>query len=109
MGQSPTDVDLEVGHLKERIRLLEAMLRHSRDLLFSLDEEGRILSVNEAVERVLGYTEQELAGTAFDDLIAPESLKTTTQLRASIRNRVGESVNIDLHRERRIVIGRDLA
>ena len=109
MSDSPADRAFEIRQLRERVRVLEATLRHSKNLLFSVDEEGRITGVNDTVEQVLGFSEQELTGTPFDDLIAPASLQSVTELHAAMRTRSGKTVDIELHRERRIVVGLDRA
>jgi len=41
-----------------------------KDLLFLLDPEGRIISVNPAVYNVLGYSDEDLAGKPLDSFFA---------------------------------------
>ncbi|CAN5137718.1 hypothetical protein BH09ACT12_BH09ACT12_26230 [soil metagenome] len=48
------------------------MLEHHPHGFFSLDREGRITSINRAALAQGGYTEDELKGTSFIDLVAPE-------------------------------------
>jgi PAS domain S-box-containing protein len=48
------------------------LVEHSQDLLCTHDLEGRLLSVNPAPARVLGYSVEELLQIPMRDLIAPE-------------------------------------
>lgn len=50
------------AELEEQRINLSAVFDALEDFLFILDEQGRILRVNPAVERCLGYTQQELLG-----------------------------------------------
>jgi PAS domain S-box-containing protein len=48
------------------------IVEHSQDLLCIHDLEGRLLAVNPAPARVLGYSVKELLGISMRELIAPE-------------------------------------
>src|SRR5271169_3465817 len=48
------------------------LVEHSQDLLCIHDLEGRLLSVNPAPARVLGYSVEEILQIPMRDLIAPE-------------------------------------
>jgi PAS domain S-box-containing protein len=49
----------------------------SLDGIFSVNPEGRFLSANPAVERISGYTEDELCNLNFLDICAPEYREET--------------------------------
>jgi len=49
------------------------LVEHSQDLICIHDLEGRILSVNQAVARLLGYEAQELLQKNVTDVLAPEA------------------------------------
>lgn len=94
--------------VEAELRLRESEERFSR--LFeraplgyqSLDAEGRILEVNEAWQEALGYKKEEVLGTWFGDLLAPEELESfrerfprfvacgTTHVELRMRQRSGE-------------------
>jgi PAS domain S-box-containing protein len=59
---------------EERYRL---HFENVSDVLFSLDEQGRFLSVSPSIERILGYRPDELLGKSFVELglVAPEYLE----------------------------------
>jgi PAS domain S-box-containing protein len=47
----------------------ERFFAHSLDILCVLDESGRIRSINPAIERTLGYEQQEVIGRHFADFV----------------------------------------
>lgn len=56
-------------------RALERYARlteHLTETVYELDPEGQVLSMSRAVETLLGYTPEELIGTHYSTLIAPE-------------------------------------
>src|ERR1051325_7470096 len=63
------------------------------DALFVCDREGRIQLVNATVERVLGFTQEELVGRRIEDLlaVAEDATLTNGMRRRTIRERVPPS------------------
>ncbi len=59
---------------EERYRL---HFENVTDVIYSVDLESRVLSISPSVERVLGYTPEELVGKRFPELniLAPECLE----------------------------------
>ena len=57
---------------------LQAMLDRATDGAVTLDAAGRILSLNEAAERLFGYHQNEIAGESALMLLAPHSHPETT-------------------------------
>ncbi len=49
-------------HIREWEGRYQVVVEHSSDLIFILDEDGRVLNVNEAAIRTLGYSERRFAG-----------------------------------------------
>ncbi|CAN5696069.1 hypothetical protein BH23GEM11_BH23GEM11_10010 [soil metagenome] len=52
---------------------LADFLEHAHDLIHSADPEGRILYVNEAWKRRLGYTDDEVASLRIRDIVHPDN------------------------------------
>jgi two-component system cell cycle sensor histidine kinase/response regulator CckA len=102
------EFDCEIRQLKDRVRLLEAMVCHSTELIFILDSQSCITGLNEAAERVLGYSEEELTGRHFDELIFPLSLANGPQMEAVLTAKEGSAIPVEIRKERRIVIAHDL-
>jgi len=48
------------------------LFENANDIVYTLDLRGNFTSVNQAAEGVSGYSREELLGTAFADLVAPE-------------------------------------
>ena len=63
--------------MEKNLRLEEQRLRgvteNIKDLIFTIDVEGKITYVNKAVIDVLGYSEKELIGEIYYDLLLVES------------------------------------
>lgn len=63
--------------MEKNLRLEEQRLRgvteNIKDLIFTIDVEGKITYVNKAVIDVLGYSEEELIGEIYYDLLLVES------------------------------------
>jgi diguanylate cyclase (GGDEF)-like protein/PAS domain S-box-containing protein len=48
------------------------LFENATDIIYTYDFEGRLLSINRAVERIAGYTKAEALQMKITDLIAPE-------------------------------------
>lgn len=71
--------------LAESRRQLEAahdanqlIMDNSQDVICSIDEHGRFLSVNAASEELWGYSPQELIGRKYMDLVHPDDQQRTS-------------------------------
>lgn len=60
-------------NLKLEEQRLRGVTENIKDLIFTIDVEGKIRYVNKAVIDVLGYTEEELIGKVYYDLLLVES------------------------------------
>ncbi len=60
------------AEVKESSEKYWDLFEKSRDILFTVDGEGRLTVVNESTERFLGRTKRELTGTNFLDLLNEE-------------------------------------
>lgn len=60
-------------NLKLEEQRLRGVTENIKDLIFTIDVEGKISYVNKAVIDVLGYTEEELIGKNYYDLLLVES------------------------------------
>ena len=61
--------DITVRKLAENeLRLAQFSLEHASEGLFLMDSQGRILRVNEAAYRSLGYTREELCSMSIPDI-----------------------------------------
>ncbi len=60
--------------------LRQAMLDRSPDLVFLLGADGRFLSINDAVERLLGYRKDRLVGEHFSRIVLEDDLELARNL-----------------------------
>ena len=60
------------AEVKESSEKYWDLFEKSRDILFTVDREGRLMVVNESMERFLGRTKRDLIGTSFLDLLNEE-------------------------------------
>lgn len=60
--------------LRESEERYRAVTETAQDAIFTIDRDSKILMVNSAVERIFGYTPEELIGKCLDVLI-PESMR----------------------------------
>ncbi|MDB5016711.1 MAG: cph1 4 [Mucilaginibacter sp.] len=70
--------------LEETKAKVEKIMDSSLDMICSVDEDGRILSVSAASETILGYKPEELIGKMLFDFIYQEDLEKTKQMAASV-------------------------
>jgi PAS domain S-box-containing protein len=57
----------------------ERIMAFSRDILCSIDDQGRFIAVNPASETILGYRPDELVGQPYDTLLPPEDRQATAE------------------------------
>jgi PAS domain S-box-containing protein len=94
--------------LVETTERYHALFDEHPDGVFSLSLDGRFTSANEAAERLSGYTEDELRGLTFADLLPPAEVGSVRQsfddvlarrprhLQARMRRRDGGLVDLSL-------------
>jgi PAS domain S-box-containing protein len=62
---------------EEKLRASEeqyrSLIEEARDAIFTLSTEGKILGVNQAVEKITGFTHEQLIGRNFTDPLHPEN------------------------------------
>jgi PAS domain S-box-containing protein len=71
--QDVTQRRLAGQRLRESEQRYRSLFDHHPDAVFSFDARGNFTSVNAACERLTGYRAEQLIGTSFVPLIAPES------------------------------------
>jgi PAS domain S-box-containing protein len=72
------------GQVRERTIQLDRMWMLSADLMMVTDRDGRMISVNPAWTRVLGWSESELVGAFFYDFVHPDDRASTGAERRKI-------------------------
>lgn len=63
---------------------IENILNTTQDLIFLANEEGYFQKVSKSCQKILGYTQDELIGKSFRDLIHPDDFEPTLEIRRQI-------------------------
>ncbi len=81
--------------LEAAVHANQSIMDNSQDVICTVDEDGRFLSVNAACEQLWGYKPDELIGRECLDFIYPEDHAKTKQARADLRGsgKIGNFVN----------------
>jgi two-component system, cell cycle sensor histidine kinase and response regulator CckA len=79
------------AQLRQALNRLRRIADSSRDMICTWTADGRYETVSKAVERILGYTPEEMRGMPLFDLVAPADLEETRQVASAIR--VGQAVS----------------
>jgi len=58
--------------LRNSERRYRFLVQNSPDIIYMLDSEGRFTFINEAIERLLGYSREELIGKSYQSIVASE-------------------------------------
>jgi PAS domain S-box-containing protein len=69
-----TERKLAEGALKHSEARYRALVENANDIVATLDLEGRLTSLNPAVEAILGYTPEELVGSPLSRLVPTEEM-----------------------------------
>jgi PAS domain S-box-containing protein len=70
-------IDSHMITVQESEQKYKALMDHNPDMVFSLDDEGKIQEINSVVTRILGYETDEVIGQHFTPFIEPEDLEKT--------------------------------
>ena len=67
--------DAALRDLASRAKKLEEILENSSDVIYELDPYGRIILISKAIERLTGYTREELLGMSALDVTSADSIE----------------------------------
>jgi PAS domain S-box-containing protein len=70
------------AEVKESSEKYWDLFENARDILFTMDTEGRLTAVNKAAEKFSGYSKVELAGESVLDFLTPEGADTAKRVLA---------------------------
>jgi PAS domain S-box-containing protein len=88
-----TELGREVAERIGAEKALSAALEKERllsnnaiDVICTIDSNGRFVTINPACERLWGYTQEELIGHRFIELVVPEDVTKTNEAATKIMN-----------------------
>lgn len=89
--------------LENSERRYRFLVQNSPDIIYMLDNAGRFTFVNEAAQRLLGYTQEDLIGKSYESIVArPDREKARWLLnerRTGERACSGEEIRLRLNRK----------
>lgn len=65
--------------LESALEANQLIMDNSQDVICTIDEEGRFVSVNEASETLWGFSPEELVGRRYVELVHPDDIAATTK------------------------------
>ena len=71
LGQVERQVQLRTALLRESEARKDIVFESALDAIVTLDHRGRVVEVNSAAERMLGYPRELVLGRVFDEMIVP--------------------------------------
>jgi PAS domain S-box-containing protein len=90
--------------MRETSERYRSLFEYHPNAVFSLDLEGRFTSANPSSQLLSGYTESELLGMLFTDLLPPDELEPTVGAFLRTRDREPQRFQVGfLHREGYVV------
>ncbi len=106
VNKNTTHRHLTMAALRASQDRYSALVENSPDIIYLLDPDGNIRFIGGAVERLLGFTPDELAGKPFTDIVWPEDIekalwhvnerrtgdRTTTRFELRLRKKRGKDV-----------------
>lgn len=83
----------------------ELIMDNSQDVICTVDDDDRFLSVNAACEELWGYTPDELIGRRYNDFVYPEDRPKTQEAGKQLRatGRITDFVNRYVRKDGKIV------
>ena len=79
--------------LKENEARYRQLFENANDIIYVHDLDGNYVSINQAAERIFGYTREEVLELNMTEIIAPDHLKLVRRkLRQKLTNRRGQTV-----------------
>jgi len=92
---SEAALDKSRAELEEALQANQLIMDNSQDVICTVSDDGRFLSLNAACEQLWGYTAKELTGRAYIELVHPDDRVKSAAVEKELRKKgkVTDSVN----------------
>ena len=88
------DTVTPIDDLRERYEIIEEA---ANDAIITIDSDGRILTASRAAERILGYSQDEMAGLTLDRLIPDYGRPARRDAcEVTARHKTGKNIQVEL-------------
>jgi PAS domain S-box-containing protein len=84
------------AEVKESSEKYWDLFENARDILFTMDTEGRLTAVNKAAEKFSGYSKVELAGESVLDFLTPEGADAAKRVLAGEHKSVNRMIEFEV-------------
>jgi PAS domain S-box-containing protein len=79
-----TQLEASKREVEKTARTNQNLMEYSEDVICSIDETGRFISLNPACQKIWGYAPEELQGQLYMDLVHPDDVEKTIQAATDI-------------------------
>ncbi|MBC7474371.1 MAG: PAS domain S-box protein, partial [Candidatus Sericytochromatia bacterium] len=81
LKQSNHIINSKIQELESKLSNLTKIIDYSLDIICTVDQEGRFITINNACQKILGYKPEELIGESLLKFIHPDDRTKTSQER----------------------------
>ncbi|MGX1901233.1 bifunctional diguanylate cyclase/phosphodiesterase [Thermolongibacillus altinsuensis] len=96
---------IEQARMREKLeknqQRYQSLFKYNHDGVFSLDLDGKFLSVNETAEKISGYSQTELAQLHFSKLVVHEDVKVAEDLFEQAKRGTSQHARIRIYNKQR--------
>ena len=82
--------------------LFQSLIEHSVDAIALVDSQGKVLYISPSIQRIAGYTPEELLGRVSLEFVHPDDLEKTVTVLGAIVQQPGASMTVEyrlLHKD----------